>query len=212
LVEDVEIDAGAVDALLPGHAHEAESLAALECLADDEIREHLAVLALDGDAASAPLERLRARVERIDHAARLVVGGVVGTEVILGDADQARRGLGEAVLAVGGITVVRRNRPASAFERHLERNRGAGRLVKVDHFERLRRIRVGEFGKELLALIEECLGHLLARRGCEREPREQQRDAGVIDRSPGLGHLSPPPSRAGGAPPPRPRARASGAA
>jgi len=85
-----------------------------------------------------------------------VIGHAVGAKIILVQYDHASGRLGQPVLGVRRIIVVRGNRPAAVLERDFERSGGPRFFIVLDHLERLRRVRILEFGEEKLALIHEC--------------------------------------------------------
>ena len=55
-------------------------------------------------------------VERVDHAECLVVLAAVGADRVLGQAEDAGRGVDQPLLGVGRIVVVRRDDPLAVLE------------------------------------------------------------------------------------------------
>ena len=72
---------------------------------------------------------------------------------ILAQLDQGSSGGGQSLLGVGRIAVVGRDHPLVVRELHLERSGRRSRLVVVDHFDGLRRLRIREVSKEQLAHV-----------------------------------------------------------
>ena len=119
------------------------------------VGQHLLARTLERHPAPPPPQGADALVERVDDAERFVVGHVVRAEVVLGDRDDPGRGVRQALRAVGGIVMMRRNRPQTVPVGHTEGRGRRGLFVELDHLERGRRFRVGKGGEEGLPHIEE---------------------------------------------------------
>ena len=90
-------------------------------MADDEIGQDLFIAALDGHPLAAS-GQAGGFIERVDDAARLVVGDVVGTEIILYDINDPGGRSGQAVSALqrylyyGGVLLINNGLGLSKFD------------------------------------------------------------------------------------------------
>ena len=87
-----------------------------------------------------------------------MVGHIVRAEIILGDANDTGRSLGESVLSVGRVAVMRGDGPLAILEGHFKGACRRGLFVEFDDLERRSDIGVGEVGKKRLALIDKGIG------------------------------------------------------
>ena len=131
---EVDLDVHAVGPLLAGHA----DVALARC---SRLRTSLPMmksartfsdLSRSVTRLPRPFRRGRLVVERVDDAHLLLVLDAVGADRVLGQVDDARRRLGQAVLGVGRVVVVRGDHPLAILELDLEprrpwRSRGRSR-------------------------------------------------------------------------------------
>ena len=129
----------------------------------------------EGDPLAPSAERTDTVVERVDDPERLVVGHVVGPEVVFGDGNDPGGGVRQALGPVGRIVVMRRDGPQAVAVGHLEGGSSGGVFVELDHFEGGGGLRVGELGEEGLTDIEECVWCGAPRSSQQRQGDEDDR-------------------------------------
>ena len=160
---DVHINTGHIDSFLIGKSDEPKVGSALQLVADDQVCQDLVAFSLNGDAFSPTLERGHGLIQGVQHAEGLVVGHVVGSKIIFLDTDDTGSRLGQPLLSVGGIVVVRGYGPFVLIEGHLE-GAGSRRLfVKFNDLKGGGDIGIRKLRKKGLAPIQEGVGSDMTR-------------------------------------------------